>query len=550
MPFTLWRATLADMLRLAALSTAVLVMVIALAATVKPLSDGALRAADLLRFVGLMVVPMMAYALPFAAGFASTLVYHRIAAEREAIAAYAAGISHKSLVFPALVGAVCAGLMLAALTHQIIPGFLQAAQRLITVDVARLLTQEIERGKSVRLSRDTMVWADAVQALKPEPGVSAQLLLKNFAAVEMKQGEPELEITASDAQLWVVPDADNDDQAVVVLRLRNVVLMREGSGRGETRDTVDAAWPVSNTFRDSPKYLTWGQLRELRERPEEINWIDSRRRDLAYALAEKRAQMAIAAACEAGELTLRDDGGRAVVVRGARLGATPDGPALLPAPGRSDLEVEVPRATSGSRGRTLITTGAVRIATDTGPGRLERGFEIRLLIEGGRSREIAADGTVGEGGERSAVRLAGLTLPEDPVAPLLAQNSAQLLAEAERVTGGQKDGLIEPKAKELSRKLDDLRRNIFAKEQERLAMSVSCAVMMLTGAITALRLSMHQPLLVYLWTFFPALISLVTISGGTPMVADGGPAGLLLMWGGVTGLAAYTAFMYMKLIRH
>ncbi len=151
MPFTLWRATLADMLRLAALSTAVLVMVIALAATVKPLSDGALRAADLLRFVGLMVVPMMAYALPFAAGFASTLVYHRIAAEREAIAAYAAGISHKSLVFPALVGAVCAGLMLAALTHQIIPGFLQAAQRLITVDVARLLTQEIERGKSVRL---------------------------------------------------------------------------------------------------------------------------------------------------------------------------------------------------------------------------------------------------------------------------------------------------------------------------------------------------------------------------------------------------------------
>ena len=86
-PFLLWRWLGADLLRLVGLAAAVLVSVIALAATVKPVSDGLLQAENLVKFIFYSIPPMLAYALPFAAGFGTTLVYHRFAADNEATAA-------------------------------------------------------------------------------------------------------------------------------------------------------------------------------------------------------------------------------------------------------------------------------------------------------------------------------------------------------------------------------------------------------------------------------------------------------------------------------
>src|SRR5262245_2217447 len=85
---TMWRHTRLDLIKLVVLSTSVLVLVIAIGAAVKPLSDGALQPQDLPKFLMIACVPMLAYALPFAAGFAATLVYYRVAHENEAVAAH------------------------------------------------------------------------------------------------------------------------------------------------------------------------------------------------------------------------------------------------------------------------------------------------------------------------------------------------------------------------------------------------------------------------------------------------------------------------------
>jgi hypothetical protein len=74
--------------------------------------------------------------------------------------------------------------------------------------------------------------------------------------------------------------------------------------------------------------------------------------------------------------------------------------------------------------------------------------------------------------------------------------------------------------------------------------------MILTGALTALLLSRKLPLTVYLFTFGPALLTMVTISGGQQLVKQVGAPGLALMWAGVAGLAAYTFIVYWKLSRH
>jgi hypothetical protein len=55
---------------------------------------------------------------------------------------------------------------------------------------------------------------------------------------------------------------------------------------------------------------------------------------------------------------------------------------------------------------------------------------------------------------------------------------------------------------------------------------------------------------VYLWSFFPALASVITISAGQGLTHQAGPPGLLLLWGGVAALALVVWREYRLLVRH
>ncbi|MCA9297957.1 MAG: LptF/LptG family permease, partial [Phycisphaerales bacterium] len=135
----LWRHTLGELLKLILVTTLVLVTVIAFAAAIKPLAEGKLGPVDTLRFMALAVPPMLQYALPFAAGFGATLAFHRIAQENEVIARYAGGISHGSVLAPALACGVLLAGTLALLNEQIIPRFLRQMEVLITEDLTKIL---------------------------------------------------------------------------------------------------------------------------------------------------------------------------------------------------------------------------------------------------------------------------------------------------------------------------------------------------------------------------------------------------------------------------
>ena len=81
-------------------------------------------------------------------------------------------------------------------------------------------------------------------------------------------------------------------------------------------------------------------------------------------------------------------------------------------------------------------------------------------------------------------------------------------------------------------------------------MAASCFVIVIAGAVISLRLSRRLPMTVYMFTFVPAVICIVTISGGQQMTIQNGPSGLLLLWSGVAGLLAYTFFQLRALARH
>ena len=64
------------------------------------------------------------------------------------------------------------------------------------------------------------------------------------------------------------------------------------------------------------------------------------------------------------------------------------------------------------------------------------------------------------------------------------------------------------------------------------------------------RLRDALPLTVYLWAFFPALGTILAISGGQQLTHDNGPLGLLLLCAGVIALGGFAALEFVRLSRH
>ena len=193
---------------------------------------------------------------------------------------------------------------------------------------------------------------------------------------------------------------------------------------------------------------------------------------------------------------------------------------------------------------TLMTAGGASIQPDRttdAPG----GVSLRM-------NDVLTAGREGvPGTRRDEVELPGLWPRGNAGEAVMAMSADDLLNEArlERSTGAGDPGVSEA-ARELRQKTRDFRREVLSKRHERLGYAAACFVMVLAGAVMGMRLRESLPLPVYLWSFFPALIAVITVSAGQGVTHKTGEAGLVLLWGGVAGLAAFTYSQYRKLSAH
>jgi lipopolysaccharide export LptBFGC system permease protein LptF len=554
-PITLWLAAFRDLARLAALTTGVLVIVTAIGAVFQPLSAGLLRAADVVTFVAFACVPMLAYALPFAAGFASTLTYHRIAADNEALAAHAGGISHRAILAPALaMGLLLAGTLL-LLNEEVIPRFLERMQRMITVDVSNILVQEIERGKAATVGR-SIIFADRAERVRPEPGsgVLQQVEFRGFAVLQLDATDnPAQELTAARATMFLMPavepapDAGSDSaQSLAIVQLEDA-LGADAQGIVGVRQDTTLVFRVPNVFRDKPKFLTGTRLRALRTRPENLNWIDARRRALASTMAADALLEEIERSLSEQQLVaLTDPASGPVTIRASGIDRVGDTLRFRPVSPLSAVDVAYARP--GSNGpvpmRALAQDAALVIPAQANPsGTTLAHLELRDV----RTAESSPDQDFSRVPDRSLLVLPDLRPARDTGAAFRSRSSIELIESPQAPDASQatNDARVA-----LEKAVREVRLDVLAKVHERASMAASCLVMVLTGAVTALRFSARMPLTIYLWTFLPALACIATISGGQQLARQSGTPGLLLLWSGVGALLIYTLIMYRSLARH
>lgn len=560
-PLTLWRSTLADLWRLMAVSASVLVVVIAFAATIKPLSEGKLEAADALKFMLYAVPPMLAYAIPFAAGFAATLAYHRMTVDNELTAAHAGGISHRAVLAPAAITALILSLVVLVLHDQVIPGFLRQMQKLVTVDVSRLIASEVARGNAVQ-QKNLMIFADSGRSFGPDPSSGAldRVVLSRFAALELdRAGNPTTEASSNVATMWLFPGDDtsaNEEPAEskamsrVVMRLQNVVALKQREWTTGSKDTV-LRWNVPDMFRDSPAFLTYGELRELAGEPARMSGINFPRRDLAILLAERDARASLEKLARSqGQITLEDSSGSPVTIELSGFAWNERGLRMLPVTATREVRARLTRGLDeAGQVSTLISATEAYLITDMGEDRYTRDLVMQLEFSDARTRE---QGSAADGTQRGELILTGLRMPRrtdgrDYLAPYLEMPTRDVLAQADARTN---DDFMQQSATELRRKIRNLDRSVLAKVHERISLSISCGLAILIGALAAMKMSRRTPLAIYLWSFVPAIATIVTIQGGTQVTKSAGEGGLVLLWSGVAVLLVYTGILYRAVTRH
>lgn len=586
LPWILWAYVLGELWKLVLLTSIVLVTVIAFAAAIKPLADGKLDPLDTFKYMLLAMVPMLQYALPFAACFGATMAYHRVSSENELTAAYAGGVSHRMLLVPAMFSGVVLACVLLFLSQYVSPRMWRQMASLVAADASRLIATQIERGQAVEFD-NTLLYADKVVRKAPDEaaGLSERLWLGGVLIVKLdREGKLENQGSARSALVWLKPSTQRDERATagrdrerpateVIIQVNDLsgtsggVLME---GEGQLRRFL-----IPNALRENPKFLTGGELGALREYPERIDNVDQQKRLLARRMSERdvidRVRKALK---EYGQVELKDEVGQRVLLRaGALRNVRTEGKPNLYAyqivpsringgPGKVVVERVVEAGGGGSGGKVQRQTAESALLLLPENGRADSSLptfslELRdVAVEhlGDAEVDISVPDLLIGKGEAKQRPISDLTLAENVGigSDFTGATAWDLMEKAEkRLSERPAEGeSISRPLLELKDKVQDLLREVLSKSHERYAQSLACLVMVLVGSIMAMRLRDALPLTIYLWAFFPALATVLAISGGQQLTHNAGVPGLVVLYGGVAALLGLAAVEFTRLSKH
>ncbi len=541
MPLLFYRYLLGDLLRVLALSTAVLVTVIAFGAAIKPLAaDSLLSAAQTAKYIVLAIVPMLQFALPFSAGFAATTSLHRMTTDNEIQAMAVGGLSYRRIFLPIVTLGIVLTLVMVLLTQWVIPRFWGLLERTVAVDLPRMFQASIERGVPFELG-NLQILADKLVVDPNPPDTDADIRLRLWRVVAVELGDDGTSATEVTARQAVVDIYHLPRRTYFKLRLTDTVGFN--SRTGELIQTPELnprrAIVLPSAFEDDPRFMTQGKLLWLRDHPDEYGPVIDDKQLLAESLGDVELRQRIDAQLRAtGRLELVELGTarRRYLIHADRLDeqgfATDDGE-----------PVEVLQLDGETAARR---TRSQRVQINRAAGGTLAAPAFDLVLSNTEVTDLKAGGAPN--------RRARLTFPNLALSGLSAEDlsklpSGQLLDRAR--TAAEHPGPLRRYFLNLGDRLDALGRNIRGRLLKRYALSTTACLLLVLGAAMGMWLRESLPLVVYLWSFLPSILSIILISGGEQMIRDGQVAGgILVMWSGNAVLLGLFFLAGYRLSRH
>src|SRR5690606_26500862 len=187
--------------------------------------------------------------------------------------------------------------------------------------------------------------------------------------------------SARQVRLWVKPGESGAGERMshVALRAEDVV-SGDQSAPGTRLGSLDRTLLLPSGINDDPKFLTSAELREAQRRPEMLNVVDIRRRDLLYHIGKARVLEHIESNLRVGapvEFGYQDRPDR-LVLRAGGVRRTGDYLTLLPLRGRGAIEAELHPGGGAGAEPFEAPRGSFHVALAGDPG--DRSLDLRLVL--------------------------------------------------------------------------------------------------------------------------------------------------------------------------
>ncbi|MEX0654100.1 MAG: LptF/LptG family permease [Phycisphaeraceae bacterium] len=558
MPWTLYRYILIELLKLLVLTTIVLVTVISFAGAIKPLSEGLLGPASLARFIFFSAPTMLVFALPFAAAFASTLVFIRMAGDNEILACSASGLSYRSILLPPAILGLALTTSLFFMANYVIPYFYTQARQTIEQDIITLLVNDLNAGKSFDRLGDMVVYADhAAESPPPHlPDATLQpsrlIELQGVAVAQLDAASRmRMDVTAERANILHFRDTE---RSWITIALRETRYYDPSRGTlGEDASVNLGPLELPNPFDDKVKLFSLPQLRAIGQEPERYDDVRAWRDHLIGELSAEHLRQLVQGDLES------DATGQTVVLAATGFGGhfalrapqvhRTGSRIMLLAEGDDPVIVEfAPDYDRENRWRPTRRYEAQQASLSVEQFSPDQDPNLRAELSTVKVFDVRLNGRATE---RSEMTLPRLLWPE----PVLVENPRQIklaplleLAEAYRDAPSVRDA-----TDRLQKEVMELGHEITALVHDRAASAVACMMLTLLGAVLSIHLKGQMTLVVYFWSFLLAIVTILLIYAGENVAtADRFPlyVGLALLWSGNVLLAVMIGWVYCRLARN
>jgi lipopolysaccharide export system permease protein len=555
MAWTLYRYILWDLLKLLVISASVLVTVISFAAAIKPLSDGLLSAGSLLKFVGYTAPTMLAFVLPFAGAFASTLVFLRLAGDNEVTAMSASGLSYASILAPVFVLGIALTMGLLYLSNFVIPTFYRAAAQTLERDLLSVLVTRLNQNQPYSFGGYVVFADQAVQRdLTPQERVlfgdnppSNLVQLGGVAVGRLEEsGRLRHEAAATVANVLVFRGPEDSS---VMLGLANAMRTDDRGGLGWVESAFYGPFELPTPMRDRTEFFSWRQLRELRDAPERYGDIRRAREHLADTLAVEMLRL----------LLLDHLGERGTDPQAMLLGVRGDQTHVISAPrarraGQDILLQATQRFPVVFESRTAGQSPR-RFEAQSATLRLERtpGAEQPSVLPTLREVRVLYGDDQQPTTEQAELRLDRMVWPTPVVDDEVDRLNAVELVDFARDQRFADSTAVAAADRHLTEQILRVAYRITGQKHERVASAIACLLVLLLGALLSMRYRNQMSLVVYFWAFALAIITVIVINTGNNLARDlRYPlyAGLGLMWSANVILAVIAAALYCRVARN
>lgn len=561
MPWTLYRYILYELLKILILTTAVLVTVMSFGAAIKPMQDGLLGPASLVKFVLFTMPTVLSFALPFAGAFSATLVFTRLVADNEILACSASGLSYRKILTPCLGLGLVLTLSMLVLSNTIIPGFWRAASRTVEGDVLGVLVGQLNQDQPYVFDDEGLVlYAQSAALRDPDDAqrfeglIPERLIEMRGVAVgqyDKNTGEVFNDTTARQASALLVRDAGSG-RAYVTIRMLDPVFYNAQTGElrsDHARSSQIDSDPIylPNPVEDEAVFFTLQELVELWGRPDRFDRVREAKTQLRAAILRQQMRRSIVEALSQG----RPGEGHVTLAGGIR-----GDHYMLSAPS-IELDSHLVRLGTDATGKVIVDRysnpeltgdpelrfeaelGTIEVATSVFTGEPEAKLTLQnvrvmdpILPESVNQKETHAFPPMGWVGE---------LLPGAGVEEMSARELGVLAKQAEYKDSGE----VREATNWLAYTIMKLTLKISAQAHTRVATAFACLLLIVLGAVLAIRLKGRLPLVVFFWSFLLALLTLLMVYTGQNMATDLDPAylksggvnwpqiiGLSVLWGG------------------